>query len=136
MVFESTTGKSSDDGAGGPSAETTGTGSLRRVRLVAHLMDDAFAIPGTGLSFGLDPILGMIPGAGSAVAGLFSLYVLLEAAVAGVPLLTWLRMLLVATVDLFVGAVPLVGPLLDAAWKANAWNVAALERHVEGTRGS
>jgi hypothetical protein len=29
-----------------------------------------------------------------------------------------------------VGAIPIVGDLFDFGWKANAWNLALLERHA------
>ena len=93
-------------------------------------MDDAFRVPGTEFRIGLDPILGILPVVGDGVATLFSLYVVAEAAVAGVPQRTLLRMLAVVAVDTVVGSVPVLGPVFDAAWKANRWNVRTLERHV------
>lgn len=118
---------------GGPDSESgqTDAGPLRRVRFVARLMDDIFRIPGTNIRFGLDPILGVIPGLGSAAAAVVSLYIVLEAVRAGVPRTTVLRMLALVAVDTVAGSVPFVGPLFDAVWKANVWNVATLERHVE-----
>lgn len=108
----------------------TDAAPLRRVRTVARVLDEAFRVPGTDVRVGLDPILGIIPGVGDGVAALFSLYVVLEAAVAGVPRTTLLQMLAVVAVDAVVGSVPVVGPLFDAVWKANTWNVRAFERHV------
>jgi hypothetical protein len=106
--------------------------ALDRVRFVAHLFDDAVPIPGTSWRIGIDPILGLLPVAGDAVTGLASLYVVFEAIRLGAPRDTVVRMLLNVLLDATVGSVPVVGDLFDAAWKANARNVALLERHVEG----
>lgn len=113
-------------------ADAGGSGPLRRVEAVAYLMDDAFRVPGTDVRFGLDPVVGILPVAGDGAAALFSLYIVAEAAVAGVPPATLLRMVAIVGVDAVVGSVPLLGPLFDAVWKANTWNVATLERHLAG----
>lgn len=125
----------STDAAGGSTTTETDAAPLRRVRTVARVMDEAFRIPGTDIRIGLDPIIGILPVAGDGVATIFSLYIVLEAAVAGVPRATLLRMLGVVGVDTVVGSVPVLGPLFDAAWKANTWNVRTLERHVDATGG-
>ena len=87
-------------------------------------------MPVLGYRIGLDPLLGLVPVAGDAVAALLSLYVVFEGARAGasVPLLFLMTLLVV--VDFVVGSLPLVGDLFDAVWKANAWNVRLLERSV------
>lgn len=108
---------------------------LRRVRTVAHLMDDAFRVPVVGVRFGLDPLLGVLPVVGSLAGAVVSLYILLEAAVAGVPKTTLARMGAVVALETVVGSVPLVGPVFDAVWKANVWNVKTLERHLGAQAG-
>jgi hypothetical protein len=96
-------------------------------------MDSAFEIPGLGLRFGLDAIIGLVPGAGDLAASLASLYILTAAHRLGIPRVTLARMTLNTTLDLAVGAVPLVGDLFDAWWKANERNVALVRRHVLAT---
>lgn len=108
-------------------AERTG-GHLARVRGLAGLLDSAIRIPGTSFRVGLDPILGLIPGVGDVAAGAMGAYVLLVAAQAGVPRVVLVRMLANLGVDALVGAVPLLGDLFDAGFKANNRNVALLER--------
>jgi hypothetical protein len=39
-------------------------------------------------------------------------------------------MLLVVALDAVVGSVPVVGDLLDIAWKSNQGNVARIEQHL------
>ncbi|WP_284013438.1 DUF4112 domain-containing protein [Halobaculum litoreum] len=104
--------------------------ALARVRTVARLMDEAVRVPGTDTWVGLDPVLGVLPGAGDAVAAGVSLYIVAEAAYLGVPLTTVVRMLANVAADVALGAIPVVGPLFDAVVKANVWNVEALESFV------
>ena len=46
---------------------------LRRMRGLARLMDTAVRIPGTGVSFGADSVLGLIPGVGDFAGAAISL---------------------------------------------------------------
>jgi uncharacterized membrane protein YbhN (UPF0104 family) len=93
-------------------------------------MDGAFRIPGLNIRFGLDPIIGLIPGLGDLAATLISLYVLAAAQRYGVSRITTLRMGLNIAIDAIIGAIPIVGDLFDVAWKANERNVALLRRHT------
>jgi hypothetical protein len=106
---------------------------LDRARAASTLLDEAIRVPGTDRRIGLDPILGLLPVAGDAVAALASLYVVFEAFRAGVPGRTLAAMLLLIAVDAVAGSVPVVGPVFDAFWKANRWNVSMFEDHVERT---
>lgn len=108
--------------------------ALRRVRSVSWLLDDAVRLPGTDFRFGLDPVLGVLPGAGSAVAAAISLYPIAEAYRLDTPRWTVARMLALVAVDAVVGSIPFLGPVFDAFWKANEWNRRALERHLERSR--
>jgi hypothetical protein len=101
----------------------------RRVRVLAKLLDNAIAIPGTGWKIGFDPIVGLIPGIGDLIGAVLSGYIILEAARAEVPAFTLTRMLVNVGVDTLLGSVPAVGDVFDAAWKSNTKNVALLERH-------
>jgi NAD/NADP transhydrogenase beta subunit len=104
---------------------------LRRVRAVAVLLDEAIRIPGTRIRFGIDPIVGLIPGLGDVLGGLASAYIILEAARAGAPASVLLRMTMNVGVDTIVGSLPLAGDLFDFAWKSNSRNVRLLTRHIE-----
>jgi len=97
--------------------------AVRRMRTVAYVLDESVPIPGTGRTVGLDPLLGAVPVVGDAVSGAISLYVVLEAARLGVSYGTLLRMIGNVAVDVGGGAVPVVGDLFDAAWKANRRNL-------------
>jgi hypothetical protein len=112
-------------------ASTSPNDSLRRVRAVATILDDAIRIPGTNLRIGLDPLVGLIPGLGDMLGGAASAYIILEAARAGAPASVLVRMALNVGVDAIVGSVPFLGDLFDFAWKSNRRNVHLLARHVE-----
>lgn len=106
---------------------------IRRLQRLADLLDSRFRVPGTNLRFGLDPLLGLLPGLGDAAALIPAIYVILHAHRLGAPRSLLLRMALNVGLDSLVGAVPLVGDLFDAAFKANRRNVALLERHLSRT---
>ncbi|MEX2287972.1 MAG: DUF4112 domain-containing protein [Planctomycetaceae bacterium] len=100
---------------------------------LAHWMDSAFQIPGLGVRFGLDALIGLVPGLGDTLTSIVSLYILGAARRYGVSRVTMLRMALNIALDYVIGAVPLVGDLFDVYWKANQMNVALLRRHVLAT---
>lgn len=106
--------------------------ALERVDAFSTLLDGAVRVPGTDFRFGLDPVLGILPGSGDAVAAALSLYPIVEAYRLNAPKSTIAKMLSLVAVDAIVGSVPVLGVLFDAYWKANEWNARALERHVEG----
>jgi hypothetical protein len=118
-----------------PPLSETAQRDLALLERLAWLMDRSLAIPGTRIRFGLDALIGLVPGAGDAVAGLFSVAIVLQAARMGLPRVVIARMVLNSLVDLLVGAIPLAGDLFDVAWKANLRNVRMLDRFVrEGER--
>jgi hypothetical protein len=100
------------------------------LELLARWMDGVFRVPGVGWRFGLDAILGLLPGVGDTVTSVASLYILTAAHRYGVTRATLLRMALNVVLDATVGALPLVGDLFDVYWKSNQRNVALLRRHM------
>jgi hypothetical protein len=103
---------------------------LETLRRWARIFDSAFRIPGTQITFGIDPILGLIPGLGDVASPVFSLFFVWHGFRLGVPKVVLARMVLNALIDTGVGAIPVVGDFFDFGWKANAWNLALLERHA------
>ena len=108
----------------------------RRVRVLAKLLDNSIAIPGTGWKIGFDPIVGLIPGIGDLIGAVLSGYIILEAARAEASAFTLVRMVGNVAIDTVLGAVPALGDLFDAAWKSNTKNVALLERHLAVDRSA
>jgi hypothetical protein len=103
---------------------------IKRVRVLAKLLDNSISIPGTGWKFGFDAIIGLVPVVGDLIGAILSGYIVLEAARAEVPSFTLARMLANVGIDALVGSVPAFGDVFDAAWKANMKNVALLEDHL------
>src|ERR1035438_7108552 len=85
----------------------------RTLQALEILLDEAFVIPGTGIRFGLDGIIGLVPGLGDVVAGLLSLVIPLAAWIRGVPYITLARMAANLGIGVLVGSVPLFGDLFD-----------------------
>lgn len=103
---------------------------LDALRRWARIFDSAIRIPGTRITFGLDPILGLIPGLGDVASPVFSLFFLWHGLRLGVPKVVFARMVFNVLIDTAVGAIPVAGDFFDFGWKANAWNLALLERHA------
>jgi Domain of unknown function (DUF4112) len=100
------------------------------LRRWAVLLDSAFRIPGTRFRFGLDAIIGLIPGIGDIATPTFSALLLIQAVRMRLPVVVQARMVLNAAVDMVLGFVPVLGDLVDIGWKANLRNLALLERHA------
>lgn len=108
---------------------------LQRLRSLAWLMDNSIPLPG-GFSIGLDALVGLIPVLGDVVGALVSGFIVNEARLLGAPRSVLLRMSANVLIETIVGAVPLLGDLFDAGFKANARNIALLERYHLDPQGS
>lgn len=108
--------------------------TIRRLRQLSRLLDRAITVPGTQISIGLDPILGLIPVGGDFLGVLLSAYIVIESARLGAPASTLSRMVLNIIIDGVVGAIPIAGDLFDFAWKANEYNIKLLEDHLKFPR--
>ena len=104
--------------------------ALDALRRWAVLLDSAFRIPGTGIRFGLDAIVGLIPGLGDLSTPAFAALLLMQAVRMRLPVVVQARMVLNAAFDMLIGLVPILGDLADIGWKANLRNLALLERHA------
>lgn len=99
-------------------------------RRTATLLDSSFTIPGTRFRIGLDPIIGLIPGAGDAIAAALGSIILIEAARKNLPP----RLLVLMGGNMFlnaaVGAVPVLGDLFSAWFRSNSRNYAILKEYL------
>ena len=101
--------------------------TLRKLEI---LLDEAFRVPGTQVRFGLDAIIGLVPGIGDVLAGLASLVIPLAGWIRGVPYVTLVRMAANLGIGVLVGTIPILGDAFDIAWKANRRNYRLLTRHL------
>ena len=99
----------------------------RSLEQLSHWLDGVFRVPGVGWRFGLDALIGLVPGVGDFATTAVSFYILAAGVRYRVSKATLLRMAVNIGVDYVVGAVPLVGDLFDAYWKANRKNVELLK---------
>jgi hypothetical protein len=105
-------------------------GAIGLLRILTRLMDEAVQIPGTRFRFGLDALLGLLPGIGDLAGAAASGYALLVGVRMGVPASILLNMLLNIGIDAAIGVVPVLGDLFDVGWKANRRNLQLLEEHM------
>lgn len=100
---------------------------LQQVRKFAHLLDSAFAVPGTKIRVGLDPVLGVVPGLGDGLSTLMSCYMIYLAHQWEMPRHVIYRMFGNILIDLLLGLVPVLGDIFDVFWKSNLRNLELLE---------
>ncbi len=106
----------------------------RNLDLIAHVLDDWLRIPGTSIRFGLDGIIGLIPGVGDILGGLAGLVIIIAAWARGLPYVTLTRMVFNLGISVLIGAIPILGDIFDIAWKANRRNYKLLTRHLTRPR--
>jgi len=101
---------------------------------LAGVLDDVFHIPGTKIRFGLDPIVGLVPGLGDIITGLLSFVIVFAAWQRGLPRVALSRMVINIGIDTLLGCIPVVGDLFDSVWKSNRMNYNLLVRYRGGVR--
>lgn len=104
------------------------TADLQRL---ADWLDTRFAIPGTNWRFGLDSIIGLVPGIGDLATTALGAYIIVRARELGAARHVQVRMAANLAVDALVGAIPLVGDIFDFAYRSNVKNVRLLLNHLE-----
>lgn len=104
--------------------------ALARLEALARVLDQAVRIPGTQIRFGLDAVLGLIPGVGDVATNLISAYLVMEARKLGVSRRDMARMIGNIAVDVGVAAIPVAGDVFDLFWRANDRNMAILREHL------
>ena len=94
-------------------ANTSTNPALKKLQSLAKIMDSQFRIPGTGIRFGLDPLLGLLPGGGDFATFLISGYMVTLLAKNGASGFVLARMVLNIIIDAAVGSIPILGDLFD-----------------------
>jgi hypothetical protein len=101
---------------------------------LARVMDELVRVPGTRFRFGLDPVIGLIPGVGDTASALISAFCLIYAARCGIPRITLARMSLNILINEVVGIVPGLGDAFSFWFKSNVRNRRLLEQHLNEPR--
>jgi len=102
----------------------------KKTERLGWLLDDLFRVPILGWRFGLDALVGLIPGIGDTGTALASFYILVSAVRHGVPKITLLRMGMNIGFDYLLGSLPVVGDVADVFWKSNQKNIALLRKRA------
>lgn len=110
------------------------TQALRHIESLAKLMDSRFRFPGTNIRFGLDALLGLIPGAGDLSTFAVSSYMLYIMAQNGASGFVMARMILNVLMDGIIGSIPIVGDIFDIGFKANMRNLKLMQEHYREGR--
>jgi len=110
-----------------PTEET----ALAQLRGLSRVLDGAITIPGTGIRFGLDPIIGLVPVVGDWIGAALSGYIIVQGARLGASGATLMRMTGNLVVDLMVGSIPVLGDIFDLGFRANERNLALISAHVQ-----
>ena len=117
---------------------TTLTASQRRTlagaRNLAELMDNKFSF--LGFRFGLDTIVGLVPGVGDAIAAAGNVYLLGTAVHLKLPPTKLARMATISAFDFLVGLVPFFGDLADTIFKSHMRNLRIIEEYVRTVEGN
>src|SRR3954447_1415464 len=109
--------------------------SIARVTAVAKFLDSAFVIPGTNRRFGMDAVIGLVPGIGDVLSAVLASYIIWEARQLGLPRWKIARMVANVAFDTALGAIPIAGDVFDVFFKANQRNVRIIQDHVGKKRG-
>jgi hypothetical protein len=94
--------------------------------VLAKVLDTTVKIPGTSIYIGLDPLLGLIPGIGDALANLIGTVILGLATRVRVPRIVLARMGLNLLINGVVGTIPIAGDLFSVWFQSNTRNAALL----------
>jgi len=104
---------------------------LQKIAVVTKLMDSQFKIPGTNFSFGLDPLIGLIPGLGAVIDYVISAYLLVSMVQNGASNKVIAKMILNISIDGIGGLIPVLGNIFDFFYKANRKNLVLAVEHFE-----
>lgn len=114
-----------------PSAQPVGhvtrdARALVRLETMARLLDGRWTIPGTGIRFGADAILSLLPAVGPFTGMAVSAYLIWQARRLGASSGVLLRMVGNVGLDTLISAVPVAGAVGDVFFRANLRNMALL----------
>jgi hypothetical protein len=108
---------------------------IARIDALATLLDTAVSLPGTNVRFGLDALLGLVPGIGDVITTAMALYIVHEARQLGAPGFVIARMLANVALDGLVGTVPVLGDAFDVMWRSNRRNMRLLQAWLARDQG-
>ena len=115
-------------------AKETPENNFKNIERLSKLMDSQFSIPGTNIRFGLDGLIGLVPGVGDMATFLVSGFMVSILAKNGASGFVLARMVLNILIDALIGTVPIIGDIFDVAFKANQRNLKLMREHYQEGR--
>ena len=112
-----------------PKKNRTQPAAMESFEKAARLLDSKFEIPGTGIRFGLDPLLSLMPVLGDLITLIISSMLIYTMHNHGASRKVVVKMMLNAGLDTIIGAVPLVGTVFDVFYRSNERNIKLLKEH-------
>ena len=103
----------------------------KMTRAFSYVLDDLVQVPGTQIRVGVDPLLSLVPWAGTAVGTAFGGVVLIDALRLRAPMPVIARMVGNSVLDWLLGLIPFVGAFFDIGFRANKKNLKLLNRTIE-----
>ncbi len=107
---------------------------LAVARKITKLLDTGFSV--WKFKFGIDPLLGLVPGLGDIISSVLSFYIVFVAILHKIHPLKITQMIFNILVDLAIGSIPVLGDILDFVIKPNIKNLAILEKELALTIGT
>lgn len=104
--------------------------NIAQLRSLSRLLDTKFQGP-LGTRYGMDALIGLIPGVGDFITSALSFYIIAQAAALGVSSATLIRMAINIIFENVIDMIPFVGNLFDFYWKANKMNLDLIESHLK-----
>jgi hypothetical protein len=104
--------------------------SVQNLKKISELLDTKYSGP-FGIKFGLDPILGLIPGIGDLVTTVLSFYIIFQAYVIGVGSSVLIRMCVNVLLENLFDMIPFFGNFFDLIWKSNTKNLELLNKYIQ-----
>lgn len=112
-----------------PKKGKTSPPEMQSFERMARLLDSKFEIPGTGIRFGLDPLLSLMPVLGDIITLIISSMIIYTMHNHGASRKVVVKMMVNAGLDTVIGAIPLVGTVFDVFYRSNERNVRLLREH-------
>lgn len=103
---------------------------LDHLNRMAKMLDSRFRLPGTSIRFGMDTVIGLIPGIGDTLVAAPSAWIIWRGHRMGIGKRHIGRMVANSAADYLIGLVPVIGDLFDVGFKANLRNVAILREQL------
>ncbi len=104
--------------------------TLKRLERFSRFTDSSIGIPFTRFKFGIEALIGLIPGIGDLAGLILSSYILFEAQRLGVGSQLKSRIIINMLIDFVGGLIPFFGDIFDAYFKANTRNTQLLKRYL------